>query len=220
MSEASDYYNTIFGPQLVAVANADPGWRSSISLVGLIPGAGNAFPGQAKAFCSLEERHRVMFLMCYFYSALLDQAIHASLREEHAAFDELAQYPKLVGILGSAYTNLHPAHLLVAVTVHMKSLSDETVRVLFDELTEFMLNEYARFFTVEYPAMTKHLQNTDDQRRAIRTVFQEVVLATTAPEPELWRHAFARGTTPAKWPLASAMIRTCNQRFKERLTEF
>ncbi len=219
MSEAKDYYNTLFGPQLLKVAQADSGWRDRISLVGLIPGATNATPGQARAFASLEGRHRVLFLMCYFYSALLDQAIHAGLREEHPAFNNLARYPKLVGILGSAWSNLHPANLLVAVTLHMQTLSSEAVLTLFDELTSFMVDEYVRFLTVEYPAHTDHLRSQEAQQRAIHVVLREAVQATTPPEPDLWRHAFSLGDQPAKWLLAETMIHNMNARFREKLLE-
>lgn len=217
VSEATDYYNTQFGPQLIEVAK--DWWGDRISLVGLIPGAVNATPGQARAFSSLEEKHRVLFLMCYFYSALLDQSVHCSLHEEHFAFDNLARYPKLVGILSGAYTNQHPANLLVAVTVNMQTISSEAVTALFDDLTKFMVNEYVRFFSVEYPAHTAQLQSPVSQQRAIRTVLQEVVQATTSPEPELWSHAFTLGNAPANWSLAEALICTCNRRFREKLAE-
>ena len=219
MSEATDYYNTLFGTQLLEVAHADSGWKNRISLVGFIPGATNATLGQARAFALLEEKHRVLFLMCYFYSALLDQAIHAGLREEHPAFDNLARYPKLVGILGSAWSNLHPANLLVAVTLHMQTLSSEAVLTLFDELTSFMADEYVRFFTVEYPAHTDHLRSQEAQQRAIHVVLREAVQATTPPEPDLWRHAFSLGDQSAKWLLAETMIRNINARFREKLLE-
>lgn len=217
MSEATDYYNTRFGPQLIEVANADSGWRDRISLAGLIPGAVNATPGQARSFSSLDEKDRLLFLMCFFYSALLDQAIHSSLREEHSEFDHLARYPKLVGILGSANTNLHPANLLVAVTVNVQALSNEAVTALFDDLTRFMVKEYVRFFTVEYPSLTTHLQSPESQQRAILSVCQEVVRATAPPEPDIWRHAFTLGKKPPDWKLAEKMIRTCNQVFSENL---
>lgn len=217
VSEAAEYYRSRFGNDLINIANADPGWRDSISLVGLIPGATNATPGQARAFSVLEEKHRVLFLMCYFYSALLDQAIHAGLRREHFVFNSLARYPKLVGILGSAYTNLHPAHLLVAVTIHMKTLSSETVVGLFDDLTGFMVNEYVRFFTVEYPTLTDHLQTHEAQLNAIRTVLCEAVHATTPPEPNLWSYVFSLGNTPVNWTLAEALILECNRQFRAAL---
>jgi len=219
VSEASDYYNTRFGPQLIEVAKADSGWRDRISLVGLIPGAVNATPGQARSFASLDEKDRVLFLMCYFYSALLDQAIHSSLREEHPDFDHLARYPKLVGILGSANTNLYPANLLVAVTVHMQTLSSDAVMALFDDLTKFMVKEYVRFFSLEYPSLTTQLQSPESQQRAILAVFQEVERATDPPEPDVWRYAFTQGKNPPNWKLAEKMIRTCNQVFGDTLAE-
>jgi hypothetical protein len=217
VSEARNYYNSRFGSHLIEVANADLGRSNSISLVWLIPGAVNASPGQARTFSALEETHRVLFLMCYFYSALLDQAIHAGLRQEHSAFDNLARYPKLVGILGSAYTNLHPANLLVAATMHMNTLSSATVTALFDDLTTFMIDEYIRFFTVEYSALTTQLQSHDAQLQAIRVVLHEAVQATTPPEPNLWRHAFTLGNTPVNWQLADAMIRQCNRQLRATL---
>ncbi len=217
MSEATDYHKTRFGPQLIEVANADSGWRDRISLVGLIPGAQNATPGQARSFSSLDEKDRLLFLMCYFYSALLDQATHSSLPEEHSGLDHLARYPKLVGILGSADTNLHPANLLVAVTVHMQTLSSEAVTALFGDLTRFMVKEYVRFFSVECPSLTTNLLSPESQQRAILSVCQEVVRAATPPEPDVWRHAFTLGKKPPDWKLAEKMIRTCNQVFSDKL---
>lgn len=219
MSEVSDYYNIEFVAQLIEITKANSGWRDRISLVGLIPGAVNATPGQARSFASLDEKDRVLFLMCLFYSALLDQAIHSSLREEHPDFDHLARYPKLVGILGSANTNLHPANLLVAVTVHMQALSSEAVAALFFDLTRFMVKEYVRFFSFEYPSLTTHLQSPESQQRGILSVCQEVVRVTAPPEPDIWRHAFTQGKNPPNWKLAEKMIRTCNQVFGDTLGE-
>lgn len=219
MSEATDYYNTRFGIQLSEVATADPGWRGRISLPGLIPGVTHSTPRQARFFASLDEKDRVLFLMCYFYSTLLDQAIHSSLREEHATFDHLARYPKLVGILGSVNTNLHPANLLVAVTVHMQALSSEAVTALFDDLTDFMAKEYVRFLTVEYPSLTTHLQDPSAQQQAIRLVFQEVVQATAPPKPAVWGFVFTLGKNPPDWKLAEKLIHTCCQVFREKISD-
>lgn len=217
MSEATEYYTNRFGKDLIAVSDADPGWKGRISLVAVIPGAVNATPGQAKAFNSLPAKDRVLFLMSYFYSALLDQAIHATLREEYATFDHLAGYPKLVGILGSAYTNIHPANLLVAATIHLNKLTAEAATELFTELTTHMTNEYVHFFTVQYPARTGRLNTRDSQLRALDMVLQEILRATTPPEPHLWESAFTQCDTSPSWSLTDAFIQIGRAKMSDTL---
>jgi hypothetical protein len=216
MGEAVQYYTDKFGKDLVAVRDAGGGLADRISLLNFMPGQSGPSREQAHAFRGLPAKERVLFLMCYFYSALLDQAIHAGLRDEHYDFDRLAQYPKLVGILGSYHTNLHPAHLLMAATMYLEDVGEEPATGLFQELTDHMADEYVRFFTAEYPAMSGRLASATRQRRALRLVLGEIVNATTQPESQLW--TFLRGgLSRSSQALASKWIHTCATKMQATL---
>jgi hypothetical protein len=216
MSEAVQYYTGQFGQDLVAVRDAGGGIADRISLLTFLPGQSGPSRGQAHAFRGLAAKERVLFLMCYFYSALLDQAVHASLRDEHFEFDRLAQYPKLVGILGSYHHNIHPAHLLMAATMHLEGLSEESATGLFQELTDHMADEYVRFFTAEYPAMSGRMVSATQQRRALRLVLGEMAAATSRPESQLWGFLLDR-LSPSSRSLASKWIHACATKMRATL---
>ena len=120
--KAVQYYKESFGHDLKRVASATRATnKDRISIVSLVPSQSRSesFGDTAREFQRLE--NKVEFLFCYYFSALLDQGIHASLRDEHYHFNHFAQYPKFCGILGSYYSNLHPALLLPGSdTVHFR----------------------------------------------------------------------------------------------------
>jgi hypothetical protein len=150
------YYREEFGAELQKVCRASS--SRCISIVSLlpdpIPGGGDGpLTRCAAAFC--EVRSKPLFLFCYFFIALIDQAIHASLRQEHVHFDRLARYPKLVGILATACTNLHPAVLLLAATLYLDDSEVDEATVHFECLADFFIEDYHVFLDVKYPALTR-----------------------------------------------------------------
>lgn len=174
--KAVSYYQGEFGHDLLRVATATTDNR--ISVVSLVPQ--RTYPGNfgntASEFQKLD--HKPRFLFCFFFSALLDQAIHASLREEHTHFDQLARYPKFCGILGSYHSNLHPAFLLLAATLYTIDENEAEATDDLQELAEFLPQDYYRFLTDEYPALTSRLNTPRERENAAITLFSELSNAT------------------------------------------
>ena len=88
--KAVSYYKEEFGHDLLRFSSATS--DNTLSIVCLVPKWGHPGPlgDPADKFQELENKTR--FLFCFFFSALLDQAIHSSLREEHAHFN-WSSYP-------------------------------------------------------------------------------------------------------------------------------
>jgi hypothetical protein len=115
--------------------------------------------------------------MCFFFSALIDQAVHSSLREEHSFFDHLARYPKFVGILSSYRSNLHPTWLLLAATLYADPRDATVATRDFEQLTDYFVQDYVNFFQVQYPQVTGRLKCPADRILAIRQVLGDIVQA-------------------------------------------
>lgn len=169
------YYKDVFGNDLVNVASAPTAAITDrISIVSLIPS--KKYPGlfgeTAKAFQQLE--HKILFLFCYYFSSLLDQAFHSALREEHDYFDRIAGYPKLCGILGSYWSNLHPSLLLLVATLYTKDQDKLVFTENLDELAEFFPGYYYEFVTQQYPRLTGRLSAPERQREAASRLFNEL----------------------------------------------
>jgi len=174
-----DYYKRKFGQELLYVSGATRGsGASGISIVWLVPRGEypQGFGGREKAFQKLVSKR--LFLFCFFFSALIDQGIHSSLRSEHSHFDRLAKYPKFVGILGSAYTNLHPGLLLLLATLYIPAGEEKLASEEFQSLADFFSEDYCRFFHDEYPQITGRLVERQDQHQAIRKFLTELSNST------------------------------------------
>ena len=107
MKDPISYYEEDFGRELYAVQNATTATvKDSISIVSLLPAdqSPGLFDEHAQAFKSLPSQR--LFLFSYFFTSLIDQAIHSALREDHRYFDRIARYPKFVGCL--LYTSPSP----------------------------------------------------------------------------------------------------------------
>jgi hypothetical protein len=91
-------------------------------------------------------QHSVLFLLCYFFEVLLDQAIHTASRRGHNKFVRQFDCPKLSGALGSLGHNCNPMNLLVASDLYYLEDKFREVTVPFRVLSNFFLAE-------EYPAI-------------------------------------------------------------------
>ncbi len=169
------YYLEEFGAELQKVYRASS--SRCISIVSLlpdpIPGGGDG-PHTRCAAAFREVRSKPLFLFCYFFTALIDQAIHASLRQEHAHFDRLAGYPKLVGILATACTNLHPAVLLLAATLYLRDSDVDEATRHFGCLADFFIEDYHVFLEAKYPALTGRLVDPGERHQALHQLFREL----------------------------------------------
>lgn len=170
--DAVRYYQEKFGSDLLRLINATS--DSRISIISLVPDP-RAAPSSnpvASEFQRLE--HKPRFLFCYYFSALLDQAIHSSLREEHTHFDRLARYPKFCGFLGSYHSLLHPATLLLIATLYTPQQDERLVTEELQELAAFFPQDYYRFLTGEYPSLTNRLNTAQEREDAAAKLFTEL----------------------------------------------
>lgn len=180
MKEPIRYYRDQFGMDLLRVANATRATiNNRISIVSLIPAASSCpggFGDIAEEFKKVKEK--ILFLFCFYFSALIDQAIHSALREEHPHFERLSRYPKFCGILGSYHTNLHPALLLLVATLYAADVDYSAITSDFEALSDFFPSDYYRFLVEEYPQLTGRLQTPSEQQKAVVQLFTELSNAT------------------------------------------
>ena len=167
-----EYYKNHFTVDIQNIMNLIAP-EKRISIYSLINKDSGGFFGRTrKGF--LETTSPRMFLFCSFYTALIDQAIHSSLRIEHQNFEKIAGYPKFVGILSSYGSNMDPALLLLIATVYCKDDSKEDVTKDFNDFTDYMLDDYIDFFHNVFPKYAYGLKTTDEQDEAIHQVFSDI----------------------------------------------
>jgi len=171
--EPLEYYRSRFKVDLAKLG----GGRSAggrISVVSLVPSGQpkGSFEEVGRVFSRLPNKR--LFLFCFFFSSLLDQAIHSGIRGEHHFFDSIARYPKFCGILATYYHNLHPALLLLVATLYTSKDEYDCSIQDFRQLSDFFINDYCHLFTKRYPQLTGRLATTAEQHSAIRRVLNEM----------------------------------------------
>ncbi len=122
----------------------------------------------------LNTKSKMLFLFCYFYTTLIDQAIHSATNELHPDFQKISGYPKFVGIFHSSSSNMHPALLLLIATAYIDNEDEYELTKEFEDLTLFFLNDYVDFFHNIFPKYTLHLQFKDLQDNAIESIFKDI----------------------------------------------
>ncbi len=158
--DAITYYREQFRFDLATVA-AGSDWISFVSLQGQSPGKyGNQ---TCEAFRELEPK--CLFLFCYFYCVLLDQAVHTGANEEHRSFNAYWECPKFRGILGSAHSNLHPGLILEIATKYVSEENEEKLGTQLNSLASFFATEFRRILTEDYPKAAGRLKS-DSSRQA------------------------------------------------------
>ena len=167
-----EYYKNYFPADLQNVmATLEHGNR--ISIHSLISADAHGHFGRTRqAF--LESKSPRMFLYCFFFIALIDQAIHAALRGEQDNFEKIAGYPKLAGILSSYWHNMEPALLLLISTIYLDEEDEKCIVDDFELLTNYFLNDYIDFFHNVFPEYANHLSTREMQNRAIKNVFSAI----------------------------------------------
>ena len=167
-----EYYKEYFSTDIQNVMRTlEHGNRISIHSL-ISNNATDHFGRTRRAF--LETKSPRMFLFCFFYTALIDQAIHSSLRAEHQNFERIAGYPKFAGILSSYWSNMDPSLLLLIATVYIKDENEIDVIKDFSDLTDFFLDDYIDFFHNLFPEYADGLKTRDHQNKAINKVFNEI----------------------------------------------
>ncbi len=167
-----EYYKEYFSTDIQNVMRTlEHGNRISIHSL-ISDDATDHFGRTRRAF--LETKSPRMFLFCFFYTALIDQAIHSSLRSEHHNFERIAGYPKFAGILSSYWSNMDPSLLLLIATVYIKNENEVDVIKDFSDLTDFFFDDYIDFFQNIFPEYADGLETRNQQNEAIYKVFSEI----------------------------------------------
>ena len=170
---ALEYYRCTFSGDLAKMQSISTD-RDRISVISLLPSerpSGNLSEvGTVFDKCA----HKRLFLFSFFFSALFDQAIHSSLKEEHQYFDSIVQYPKFCGILETYHHNIHPALLLLVATLYTTINENDESLEEFREYSDFFINDYCTFLREQYPNLTGRLQTDEEQKAAVRRVLNEM----------------------------------------------
>jgi len=165
ISSAIQYYKNSFLGDLEFALDPSPLYRDKISIVSLLP-------GEAREFTQMQSPH--LFLFCFFFSSLLDQAIHSGLRAEHPYFDKIAKFPKIVGILSTYWHNIHPAFLLMAATFQVPPNGIERATKDFKTLSDFFIEDYCDFFMNQYPQLTGRLKTNPERLQACISILTKI----------------------------------------------
>ena len=172
-----DYYHQQFPADLDFISRAGPySTRGIISFFTLSPST--VLGSKQVKGCELQEcrsgENKHLFLMCYFFLTILDQAIHFNLRSEHKFFDFIARYPKFKGFLVTSHNNMHPNSLLVFATVYIKYFSVFGATEDFRSISRIMLRNICDFLRNTYPAMTERLPTKNQREEAVSIMLNTI----------------------------------------------
>ncbi len=168
------YYKEDFGRELRSVQYAETHNEDRISIVSFLQDkhASGLINEKARVFKSLPSQRLLLF--SYFFTSLIDQAIHSALRDEHPYFDRLARYPKFVGILATYWHNLHPGLILLTATLFIKKEYQDIANRQFSALSDFFTDDYEDFLLNIYPSLTGRLQTEQSRRAAVKKLYTEL----------------------------------------------
>jgi hypothetical protein len=168
------YYKEDFERELRSVQYAASQREDRISIVSFLQDkhASGLIDEKARIFKSLPSQR--LFLFSYFFTSLIDQAIHCALREEHPYFDRLARYPKFVGILATYWHNLHPGLLILTATLYNSKEDIDIATQQFCALSDFFTEDYEDFILNIYPSLTGRLQTEQARRAAVKKLYTEL----------------------------------------------
>lgn len=194
-----EYYQQQFPADLGVVIGGRPtrGERLSVLTFTASPTVGTIGAAQLR-FQSFDTSVRVRFLFCLHFSVLIDQAIHEGARAIHPDFDRIAGYPKLAGILASYWSNLHPALLLRAATLHVEAGADSASEDLAS-YAQFFPADYRRFILDDFPNHTQQLPDLPSRERLLSDVMSSARAAYSlfgAPSVRSGFFPFSGGTLP------------------------
>jgi len=133
---------------------------------------------QTEIFQSFSSKH--LFLFCYFFYVLFDQAVHSAIREEHKHFERLTNYLKLGGILSTSGVNFHPGHLILMATLYMDEEDKLKAKPQFKRLADYFLEDYESFLLHKYPEATGRLIHFKSRKEALIKILKKMNDATKA----------------------------------------
>ncbi len=144
--DITSYYNKQFGSDLLSIMNAKVYSQEKISMTVFGHNKGGFRKGQRlfKNFTHKEE-----FLICYFFTTLLDQAMYTELNNEYYEFKKLTKYPKIVGLLSSSNNNMPPEQLLLLASYWSRDL--QQFQVSLKVFTKYFYKDIENFFQNKLP---------------------------------------------------------------------
>ena len=169
------YYEYQFQIDLTLLLHSTETKQDRLSIVSLMDtmSAPSFYGDVQNAFKELSDKP--LFLICYFYSVLIDQAIHSYDKELHYDFEKIAGYPKFVGILSSYWHNFEPSLLLLIAIKYIKE--EEDFNNKFEIFTKYILNDYILFFKDIFPKYTLLLSNKSDIDSALNAIFYDIKIS-------------------------------------------
>lgn len=199
--DIEEYYKNVFRHDLDRIYRSggiDKDRR--LSFICLMPDKPPSLVEAWTTFQSIQKKHR--FLFCFFLCAVLDQAIHSGLNEDHGEFDRIAQFPKFAGILSSYHSNLHPEKLLEIAGFYVNHEDQEHVIDEFKAIVSVFLDDTISNFNNLFNRRREELQ------KHAKTPKWIVVLFNTMLE------AF-----PLIYSLGDGLQNQCVQHFRSTITQ-
>ena len=111
---------------------------------------GHGWEGSCDAVCSVPEERRAAFLLCLYFTVLVDQAVHEHFPGHYPTFESLTAYPKFCHGLGQFQKN--PRGILVA-PIEQGFVAQADLDVLLDTSMELFVEEVHSFFQENLPAI-------------------------------------------------------------------
>jgi hypothetical protein len=186
------YYEHQFQIDLTFLLNSTETKQDRLSIVSLIDTmSASGFYGDVQnAFKALDDKPS--FLICYFYTVLIDQAIHSYSKVLHHDFEKIAGYPKFVGILSSYWHNFEPSLLLLIAIKYIKE--EENFNNKFEIFTRYILNDYIVFFKDIFPKYTLLLSNKSKIDSALNSIFYDITISLRKENipTSIWNNSFKK----------------------------
>ncbi len=135
-----DYYHSQFRDDLVRfLPNRD------------VPYFGHSWAYDCRGLESVAEQNRPAFLICLYFTVLVDQAMHEHFRSQYSRFEALTRYPKFCHGLGQFHKN--PREILV--TPIEKGVVDKVaLEALLAPGMALFVAEVVSFFRDHMPEIT------------------------------------------------------------------
>ena len=113
-----------------------------------VPYFGHSWHVDCPGLESVSASNRAPFLICLYFTVLVDQAMHAHYRAHYSRFEGLTRYPKFCHGLGQFQKN--PRGILL-MPIEKGFLAKEEVDVLLPEGMRLFVDEVLDFFSQHMP---------------------------------------------------------------------
>jgi hypothetical protein len=116
-----------------------------------VPYFGHSWTYDCRGLESVAELHRPAFLVCLYFTVLVDQAMHEHFRSHYPRFEALTRYPKFCHGLGQFHKN--PRAILVT-PIENGLVDKPALEALLAPGTALFVSEIVSFFRDHMPEVT------------------------------------------------------------------